>query len=86
MEVFVVLFSLVTILAGLSVLIMLIAANIIGKNIREITYSPRSENETEYGLRTLLFMYPNATIHTPHNEISKRLETCETRIITHQEI
>ncbi len=86
MEIFVVVFAVFTIIAGLAMLGLILAAAIVGRNIDDITYSPGSENETEYGLRTLLFMYPNAVIHTPKNEISSRLKSQNTRIITHPEI
>lgn len=86
MEVFVIIFALFTVVMGLLMLSIIITAQIIGKNIKNITYTPLSENETEYGLRTLLFMYPNATIHTPQNEISKRLTHQNTRIIALPEI
>lgn len=86
MYVFVLFFVLCTILSGMAMLSLIIATSIIGKKIESVTYTPLTENETEYGLRTLLFMYPNAVIHTPQNEISNRLMAENTRVIVHQEI
>ena len=86
MYVFILFFVIFTILSGMAMLIFTLTASIIGKNIECITYTPLTENETEYGLRTLLFMYPNAVIHTPQNEKSNRLMAENTRVIVHQEI
>ena len=86
MEIFVIIFALFIIITGTAMSVIIIASAIIGRNIRYITYTPLSENETEYGLRTLLFLYPNAVIHTPQNEISKRMMSENSRVIAHQEI
>ena len=84
MEILVLIYAVFTVLVGLFVLGLLTFNAIAGKNITYISYTPRSENETEYGLRSLLFMYPNAVIDTPQNPISERLKIENSRIITHQ--
>lgn len=85
MEFLVVICSLFVIISGISILMLLIANSIINRNVHTVFYSPRSEGETEYGLRTLLFLYPKAVINTTKNPVSVRLEKETCRIITHQE-
>lgn len=84
MDILVLLYSIFTIAIGIIALFLLIFCYISGKNIDYISYTPRSENETEYGLRSLLFMYPNAVIDTPQNTISEKLKNETHRITTHQ--
>lgn len=86
MEIFVLISSLFVIVSGFAMLIFLIVNSIISRNVHTVFYSPHSENETEYGLRTLLFLYPNAIINTTRNPVSEKLESENSRIITHQEI
>lgn len=86
MTLLVIIYSIFTVFIGFAALFFLILNYIFGKNIDYISYTPRSESDVEYTLRALLFMYPNATIHTEENEISKRMKLQNRRIITHQEI
>lgn len=86
MQILVFTYAVLTVIIGLLAIVFLVFNAIAGKNITRIYYTPRSENETEYGLRSLLLMYPKATIHTSQNPVSKRLESENSRIITHQEI
>ena len=86
MEFLVLISSLFVIVSGFAMLMFLIVNSVINRNVHTVFYSPRSENETEYGLRTLLFLYPNAVINTTGNTVSKKLELENNRIITHQEL
>lgn len=84
MEILVLIYAVFTVLVGLFALGLLAFNAIAGKRITYISYTPRSESEAEYGLRSLLFMYPNAVIDTPQNPVSERLKIENSRIITHQ--
>lgn len=86
MEILVFCLSVFVILSGLSVLVFLIGNSIISRDVHTVYYTPRSENETEYGVRTLLFLYPDAVINTSRNEVSEQIEKKNSRVITHQEI
>lgn len=86
MTLLVMIYSIFTVFIGFCALMFLILTYISGKNIDYISYTPHSESDVEYTLRALLFMYPNATIDTVENEISKRMKLHSSRIITHQEI
>lgn len=86
MEILIFCLAVFIILSGLSVLVFLIGNSVISRDVHTVYYSPHSENETEYGIRTLLFLYPNAVINTTRNPVSERLERKKTRVITHQEI
>ena len=86
MEILIFCLSVFIILSGLSVLVFLIGNSVISRDVHTVYYSPHSENETEYGVRTLLFLYPNAVINTSRNRVSERLEKKIARVITHQEI
>ena len=65
MDAFVIIFAVITVISGLLMLTLVVSTAIVSKNIKDIAYTPLSENETEYGLRILLFVYPHAVIHTP---------------------
>lgn len=86
MEILVFSLAVFIILSGISVLVFLIGNSVISRDVHTVYYSPHSENETEYGVRTLLFLYPNAVINTTRNRVSERLEEKISRVITHQEI
>lgn len=86
MEILVFCLAVFIILSGLSILVFIIGNSIISRDVHTVYYSPHSENETEYGIRTLLFLYPNAVINTSRNRVSQRLEEKISRVITHQEI
>ncbi len=86
MKLFIITFAILIVLAGLGMLFLITTAAVIGRTIEHVSYYPRSENETEYGLRSLLFMYPNAIIYTPENKVSQKLSKENNRIIIHQEI
>ena len=86
MEILIFCLSVFIILSGLSVLVFLIGNSVISRDVHTVYYSTHSENETEYGVRTLLFLYPNAVINTSRNSVSERLEKKIARVITHQEI
>lgn len=85
MDAFVIIFAVITVISGLLMLTLVVSTAIVSKNIKEISYSPLSENEAEYGLRILLFVYPNAVIHTPENDISLRFKSDNSRVIVHQD-
>ena len=86
MEILVFCLAVFIILSGVSVLVFLIGNSIISRDVHTVYYSPHSEHETEYGIRTLLFLYPHAVINTSRNRVSQRLEKKISRVITHQEI
>lgn len=86
MEILVFCLAVFIILSGLSILVFIIGNSVISRDVHTVYYSPHSENETEYGIRTLLFIYPNAVINTSRNRVSQRLEEKISRVITHQEI
>lgn len=85
MDAFVIVFAVITVISGLLMLTLVVLTSIVSRNIKDISYSPLSENEAEYGLRILLFMYPNAVIHTTGNDISLRFESDNSRVIVHQD-
>lgn len=85
MKLFIFLLSLFIIGIGIATLCLLIFTAVSGKDVDYVSYTPKSVNEAEYGLRTLLFMYPNAEIHTVENSVSARLMSDYPRIIVHQE-
>ena len=86
MEILVFCLAVFIILSGLSILVFIIGNSVISRDVHTVYYSPHSENETEYGIRTLLFLYPNAVINTSRNRVSQRLEEKISRVIPHQEI
>ena len=86
MEILVFCLAVFIILSGLSILVFIIGNSVISRDVHTVYYSPHSVNETEYGIRTLLFLYPNAVINTSRNRVSQRLEEKISRVITHQEI
>ena len=85
MDAFVIIFAVITVISGLLMLTLVLLTSIVSRNIKDISYSPLSENEAEYGLRILLFMYPHAVIHIPENDISLRFESDNSRVIVHQD-
>lgn len=86
MNFFVFSFLILTIAAGFGMLVFLTVHMICGKNIKYISYVPKNDNDTEYILRTLLFMYPNAVIETTENPISAKMEKDNPRITAHRVI
>lgn len=85
MDAFVIIFAAITVISGLLMLTLVVLTSIVSRNIKDISYSPLSENEAEYGLRILLFFYPNAVIHIPENDISLRFQAQNSRVIVHQD-
>ena len=85
MDAFVIIFAVITVISGLLMLTLVVLTSIVSRNIKDISYSPLSENEAEYGLRILLFLYPNAVIHIPENDISLRFQAENSRVIVHQD-
>lgn len=86
MKVIALTYVLFVIASGVFIFAFVLLNSIINRNIHHISYSPKSENETEFGLRSLLFLYPNAVIDTPKTPVSEKIHKENKRVTVHQEI